>query len=149
MEMISNPTSKNPSVIIVNDPEIIILVDSKVDDYESRCAIRAVWSHYSPKKLSHIMSYVVYFQLGYINEKILNSTRHENQLYQDLLIHNKINEIYSNVGAKLIASLKQINKLKNTSLKYIVKTDDDVYVAIKRYLIHLKAVVNVDYEGVL
>lgn len=147
IKTIENKTKKHNFTKIL-DPEIIIMVNSKPDDYQTRCGIRFSWSHHLNQQYLGIKSYVVIFQLGLNNKYTLNQEKYENSIYHDMFIHENIQDSYSNLTRKNIETWKLIiQNYKN--VKYVIKTDSDVYVNIKIYMEHLSQILNLNilYEG--
>lgn len=133
----------------VIDPDILFVVNSKTNDYKSRCAIRFTWGHHSGKTYGN-KKYMVVFNSA--KSLYYNSTSQifENSIYNDLFIYENIKDTYSYSSLKSIAAWKRIYENFN-SVKYIIKTDSDVFVNMERYMKHILSIwdSNIQYEGLV
>lgn len=128
--------------------KFIILVNSKPEDYKTRCGIRSSWSHHSKNLYHDLQPFIVLFQLGDSENYPIYKQFMENKIYGDMLIHTHIRESYFNLSYKNIESWKLINeKYKNAD--FIVKTDSDVFLNLQLFDKHLKLIKDEDvyYEG--
>lgn len=110
------------------DIELLILITSKRANMESRMAIRNTWG-----KLGNRMDVAMAFVLGDGLDDVLSlSLSEENYEYGDLIRGNFL-DTYTNLTLKTISYLEWVDKYCNRA-KYILKTDDDVFINVPRLM---------------
>lgn len=110
------------------DIELLILITSKRANMESRMAIRNTWG-----KLGNRMDVSMAFVLGDGLDDVLSlSLSEENYEYGDLIRGNFL-DTYTNLTLKTISYLEWVDKYCNRA-KYILKTDDDVFINVPRLM---------------
>ena len=134
---------------LATDIDIILLVVTRWRDFDNRKAIRQSWG--KPKKKSgngfkfktlFVINFDTYGNIRHFLMKI-RKIQNENRKFRDLII-TKVEDNYKTVGLKLLSSFYWLSLLKMpSSLKWIVKLDDDVIVNVSKLEEYLSNV-NID-----
>ena len=135
---------------LATDIDIILLVVTRWRDFDNRKTIRQSWG--KPRKksgygLKFKTLFVVNFDTTYGNNlhfyMKIRKIQNENKKFRDLII-TKVEDNYKTVGLKLLSSFYWLSLLKMpSSLKWIVKLDDDVIVNVSKLEEYLSNV-NID-----
>lgn len=113
---------------------IAVVVCSAVPNFDARQAIRNSWAQ-DATKLNNIQ---VFFLLGKSQNDSLNAlVANESQKYTDI-IQQEFLDTYNNLTLKSVMLLKWVNQ-HCTSAKYVMKTDDDMFVNLPNLFRLLKA----------
>lgn len=108
--------------------ELLIFVTSKWTHVGERMAIRQTWGTFANRKDVSLA-----FILGQgLNEDVHEALSGENKVYGDIIRGNFIDS-YKNLTLKTISYLEWIDKYCNQT-KYILKTDDDVFINVPRLM---------------
>lgn len=108
--------------------ELLMLVTSKWTHVGERMAIRQTWGHFASRKDVSLA-----FMLGQGLDKEVNQTlSDENNVYGDIIQGNFIDS-YNNLTLKTISYLEWVDE-NCSRAKYILKTDDDVFINVPRLL---------------
>lgn len=134
-DYIINQVSCDESNVIAGDsirrPIALILVHSAPQNWNKRNIVRETWGRKNPRAR-------IYFLLGAVNSTLLQvRLKQENNLYQDLIQGNFF-DIYRNMTYKHTMALKWF-VYNCPKLKYLIKTDDDVFVNTPAVLDFLEA----------
>lgn len=114
----------NVEDICHTDVRLVILVESPPSNQDSRNAIRKTWGAVSQVSSSNVR---VVFLLGKSNNPHENTlAEHEYWLNQDIVQINFI-DAYANLTYKTLSGLHWVNTFCSNA-KYVMKTDDDMYV---------------------
>lgn len=108
---------------------LVIFVTSALTNFIQRQTIRQTWAAGNFKE-----QVVIYFLVGFSTNDQL---KEEINLYNDLIVTN-YTDTYKNLTYKSIEFLKFANR-KCKRARYILKTDDDVYVNVNKLLTDLDA----------
>lgn len=113
---------------------LAVIVCSSVPNFNARQAIRNSWAQ-DAAKLRNIQ---VYFLLGKSHDDSLNSlVANESQKYMDIIQQDFL-DTYNNLTLKSVMLLKWANQYC-VNAKYVMKTDDDMYVNLPNLFRLLKA----------
>lgn len=127
---------KNFSFIIFNQPcngsafLLLVLVHSRFDNFAKRMIIRETWGR-SGKDLKVL--FVIAFN---DNEDVKETLQEENMVYGDI-IEGSFNDNYKNMTYKHVMVFKYVI-YHCSQAKYILKTDDDVFVNMPLMMHFLK-----------
>ncbi|XP_030383644.1 uncharacterized protein LOC115631121 [Scaptodrosophila lebanonensis] len=111
--------------------KLLILITSAQTHTDARMSIRQTWGHYGMRR-----DVSTAFILGRTtNETLDNLLIQENYMYGDLIRGNFIDS-YNNLTLKTISSLEWID-LHCSRAKYILKTDDDMFINVPKLLTFL------------
>ncbi|XP_014774687.1 probable serine/threonine-protein kinase ifkA [Octopus bimaculoides] len=114
----------NVEDICHTDVRLVILVESPPSNQESRNAIRKTWGAISQVSSSNVR---VVFLLGKSNNPHENTlAEHEYWLNQDIVQIDFV-DAYANLTYKTLSGLHWVNTFCSNA-KYVMKTDDDMYV---------------------
>lgn len=121
---------------LVNEPflcneqkvDLIIVVCSSLDHFKQRNAIRETWGNYTERKVSIKIVFLVGTWIDRRLSKINKTFSEEVSEKKDIVQGNFIDS-YSNLTLKSIFMLRWLKTYCNQS-KYILKTDDDMYINI-------------------
>ncbi|KAH0540256.1 beta-1,3-galactosyltransferase 5-like [Cotesia glomerata] len=112
---------------------LVIVVTSAPSHIEARTAIRQTWGHFGQRTDVSIV-----FILGTTNDhKLEKLLQYEQKLYADI-IRGRFIDSYNNLTLKTISSLEW----KDTfclDAKFLLKTDDDMFINVPRLLSFIKA----------
>lgn len=111
---------------------LLILITSAQTHADARMSIRQTWGHYGTRR-----DISMAFVLGRgTNETVNAALNQENYMYGDLIRGNFIDS-YNNLTLKTISSLEWTDQ-HCSSAKYILKTDDDMFINVPKLLNFLK-----------
>ncbi|XP_051164685.1 beta-1,3-galactosyltransferase 1-like [Leptopilina boulardi] len=131
-------TILSPLEICSPSPFLIIAVCSAVSNEKARLAIRETWANRYHSDMTYNSTVKVVFILGQSdNETLNNSVAEESEKYNDI-IQEKFYDTYNNLTLKSVALLKWVTSYCETS-KYLMKTDDDMFINIPKLLETLNA----------
>jgi len=123
-----------------NFVKLLILVASKGTNYERRLAIRYTWGDKTTlKKFSSELYFLVSKPILHGEE---NYIAKEQEIFGDLITGSDYDD-YDNVVQKTIFGLEWVSKYCN--FKYLLKTDDDVFVYTKTIF---KLIENLDKQNI-
>lgn len=112
--------------------KMLILITSAQTHADARMSIRQTWGHYGTRRDIGLA-----FVLGRgTNETVNQALSDENYMYGDLIRGNFIDS-YNNLTLKTISSLEWANQHCNRA-KYILKTDDDMFINVPKLLNFVK-----------
>ncbi|XP_015112322.1 beta-1,3-galactosyltransferase 1 isoform X2 [Diachasma alloeum] len=107
---------------------LVIVITSAPSHSEARTAIRQTWGHYGQRRDVSIV-----FMLGRTKDpKLEISLDEEQNLYRDV-IRGRFIDSYSNLTLKTISTLEWVNTYCSEA-KFLLKTDDDMFINIPRLL---------------
>ncbi|XP_043288700.1 beta-1,3-galactosyltransferase 1-like isoform X2 [Venturia canescens] len=132
----TNTTILSPAEICAPPvPYLLIIVCSAVTNYNARMAIRNTWANNASVYDKTVR---VAFLLGQSDNETLNdSVTDENLRFHDV-IQEKFYDTYNNLTLKSVMMLKWVTK-NCQKAKYLMKTDDDMYVNVPNLLKNLRA----------
>lgn len=108
--------------------QLLILITSHPTQTDQRMAIRQTWGYYNNR-----YNISIAFMLGRsLHKSVDQALFNENSLHGDLITGNFIDS-YNNLTLKTISYLEWVDKNCNRA-KYILKTDDDVFINIPRLM---------------
>ncbi|XP_030557026.1 uncharacterized protein LOC115760008 isoform X1 [Drosophila novamexicana] len=110
---------------------LLVLITSAQTHADARMSIRQTWGHYGVRR-DISMAFVV--GRG-TNETVNAALSQENFIYGDLIRGNFIDS-YNNLTLKTISSLEWVDQHCQHA-KYILKTDDDMFINVPRLLTFL------------
>ncbi|BFF94613.1 uncharacterized protein DMAD_12204 [Drosophila madeirensis] len=111
--------------------KLLVLISSAQSHEAARMSIRQTWMHYGSRR-----DVSMAFVLGRgTNETINKALTKENYIYGDLIRGNFIDS-YNNLTLKTISSLEWADKHCHRA-KYILKTDDDMFINVPKLLAFL------------
>ncbi|XP_034942398.1 beta-1,3-galactosyltransferase 5-like [Chelonus insularis] len=114
------------------DMNLVIIVMSAPTHIEARTAIRQTWGHFGQRTDVSIV-----FMLGATTDMKLNKLlQYEQKLYADI-IRGQFIDSYSNLTLKTVSALEWINTYCSHA-KFILKTDDDMFINVPRLLSFIK-----------
>ncbi|XP_011307054.1 beta-1,3-galactosyltransferase 5 [Fopius arisanus] len=115
-----------------DDMDLVIIVMSAPSHIEARTAIRQTWGHFGQRTDVSVL-----FILGTTRDvKLENLLQHEQKLYGDV-IRGRFADSYSNLTLKTISTLEWVDTYCSEA-KYLLKTDDDMFINIPRLLSFVK-----------
>lgn len=106
---------------ISSDTNVILLVISRCDSYKKRTAIR----HMLINSTDLHFNYKLIFTFSSNSCIKMDLIQQENQVFSDLLIV-QTDDNYRTVALKLFSAFNFIHNLTLSSLKWLVKLDDDI-----------------------
>lgn len=108
--------------------QLLIFITSAPSHKDARMAIRQTWGHYSQRSDINTA-----FLVGSTKDSQLeNDLRDENKLYGDL-ISGRFLDSYNNLTLKTMSLLEWVDNYCN-KIKFILKTDDDMFINIPKLL---------------
>jgi hypothetical protein len=108
--------------------QVLIAITSAPSHKDARMAIRQTWGHYSQRSDINIA-----FLLGSTNDsQLARDLTDENKLYSDL-ISGRFLDSYENRTLKTVSLLQWVDNYCN-NIKFVLKTDDDMFINIPRLL---------------
>ncbi|XP_016968605.1 uncharacterized protein LOC108036777 [Drosophila biarmipes] len=111
--------------------KLLVLISSAMSHEAARMSIRQTWMHYGSRR-----DVGMAFVLGRGNNETLNKAlTQENFIYGDLIRGNFIDS-YNNLTLKTISTLEWAD-LHCPKAKYILKTDDDMFINVPKLLTFL------------
>ncbi|XP_017013247.2 uncharacterized protein [Drosophila takahashii] len=111
--------------------KLLVLISSAMSHDAARMSIRQTWMHYGSRR-----DVGMAFVLGRgINETLNKALTQENFIYGDLIRGNFIDS-YNNLTLKTISTLEWAD-LHCPKAKYILKTDDDMFINVPKLLTFL------------
>ncbi|XP_059220485.1 UDP-GlcNAc:betaGal beta-1,3-N-acetylglucosaminyltransferase 9 [Stomoxys calcitrans] len=116
-----------------NKLKLLILITSAQTHTEARLAIRQTWGHFGTRR-----DVSTAFILGRTtNATVSEALTQENIIYGDLIRGNFIDS-YNNLTLKTLSSLEWVDQ-HCPKAKYILKTDDDMFINVPKLLQFLDA----------
>ncbi|XP_075152150.1 uncharacterized protein LOC142226142 [Haematobia irritans] len=116
-----------------NKLKLLILITSAQTHTEARLAIRQTWGHFGTRR-----DVSTAFVLGRTtNATISEALTQENMIYGDLIRGHFIDS-YNNLTLKTLSSLEWVDQ-HCPKTKYILKTDDDMFINVPKLLQFLDA----------
>lgn len=117
---------------------LLILVCSSVRNYEQRKTIRETWGSMATNTSNMGKDFRLAFLIGDVeNDKVTNTElKEESRLHKDIIQEDFIDS-YNNLTLKSVMLLKWV-KNYCPNVKYILKTDDDMYVNVQNLIMSLK-----------
>ena len=109
---------------------LLMVVTSTVNGYERRQAIRGTWLSVTQKNTHPHIRHV--FLFGYTNENEAVKLKKEADVYHDI-IQQSFKDSYKNLTLKTLMGLEWAGRFCPTA-KYIMKTDDDMFVNVTNVL---------------
>lgn len=127
---------QQPTHLCTNPLFLLVIVCSAVDNFDSRNAIRQSWGSESMVDNATVR---VTFLLGQTENQTTQAKLFaENQLHDDI-IQERFIDSYNNLTLKSVMLLKWVNNHCVENVKFVMKTDDDMYVNIPPLVKLLKA----------
>ncbi|XP_015520626.1 beta-1,3-galactosyltransferase 1 isoform X1 [Neodiprion pinetum] len=124
----SNTTIISPVGICVTPPILIIVVCSSVSNQKARDAIRDTWANKTILE-NYNATVEVAFLVGESSNDTLNENIENESLQYKDIIQEKFQDSYNNLTIKSIMMLKWVT-LNCGQAKYLMKTDDDMFVNV-------------------
>ncbi|XP_044266063.1 beta-1,3-galactosyltransferase 1-like [Tribolium madens] len=118
-----------PKKICSQKKLLLVIVCSRPDDIQLRKAIRETWG----KKHDDVSFYFLFGEFKK-NEQIFQAMIEGEQALFDDIIQERFIDSYNNLTLKSAYMLKVFNRYCYKSFKYLMKTDDDVFVNVPRVL---------------
>ncbi|XP_050591532.1 beta-1,3-galactosyltransferase 1-like isoform X1 [Bombus affinis] len=119
----------SPNDICSSSPYLFIVICSAVTNIQARTAIRSTWANKNNLDNIYNSTVKIAFLLGQSNNDTLNSIiAEESHQYNDI-IQEKFYDTYNNLTLKSVMMLKWITSNCGQA-KYLMKTDDDMFVNI-------------------
>lgn len=115
-----------------SETRLLILITSAQTHDDARMSIRQTWGHYGAR---HDIGMAFVLGRG-TNETVNKALSEENFMYGDLIRGNFIDS-YNNLTLKTISSLEWVDQHCSRA-KYILKTDDDMFINVPKLLTFLK-----------
>ncbi|KAI8125050.1 3-galactosyltransferase 5, Beta-1 [Lucilia cuprina] len=113
--------------------KLLILITSAQTHAEARLSIRQTWGHYGTRR-----DVSTAFILGRTtNATVSEALTQENMIYGDLIRGHFIDS-YNNLTLKTLSSLEWVDQ-NCPKVKYILKTDDDMFINVPKLLQFLDA----------
>ena len=114
---------------------LVVAVISAPINAHRRRAIRQTWLNLEGNLR---MDVAHFFVVGTkrLNSKVLEGLKAENAENEDMLLLPNIEDSFDNLTIKVLATFVQLHKIKN--LNFVMKVDDDCFVAIDRVYNELK-----------
>lgn len=130
--------------------DLLLLINTVHSNFKSRTALRSTWLACSQNNTSNIR-YV--FLLGEIDNQALRiKAMKENERYRDIIKQDFV-DTYNNLTYKTIMGLEWATH-KCSNARYIMKTDDDMFInipnlltTIKRHASHMRSSIIGDCQG--
>ncbi|XP_043506030.1 beta-1,3-galactosyltransferase 1-like isoform X1 [Polistes fuscatus] len=119
----------SPIAICSPPPYLIVIICSSVGNYKARMAIRNTWANKSNLNLLYNSTVKVAFLLGQSDNETLNNLVLEESLQFNDILQEKFSDTYNNLTLKSIMMLKWVTS-NCEEAKFIMKTDDDMFVNI-------------------
>lgn len=113
--------------------KLLILITSAQTHTEARLAIRQTWGHYGTRR--DVSTAFVLGRTG--NSSVSTALTQENMIYGDLIRGHFIDS-YNNLTLKTLSSLEWVDQ-NCPKAKYILKTDDDMFINVPKLLQFLDA----------
>lgn len=108
--------------------QLLIVIASAPSHKDARMAIRQTWGHYSQRNDVNIA-----FLLGSTkDQQLAKDLTAENKLYGDLISGHFLDS-YNNLTLKTVSLLEWVDNYCN-NIKFILKTDDDMFINIPKLL---------------
>ncbi|XP_017835001.1 beta-1,3-galactosyltransferase 2 isoform X2 [Drosophila busckii] len=122
---------------------LLVLITSAQSHAEARMSIRQTWGHYGTRR-----DIGMAFVLGRgTNETLNQALTDENYMYGDLIRGNFIDS-YNNLTLKTMSSLEWADQYCQRA-KYILKTDDDMFINVPKLLKFLKQLESHSHKRVI
>ncbi|XP_076314638.1 beta-1,3-galactosyltransferase 1-like [Tachypleus tridentatus] len=119
---------------------LLILVTSKVSNYIERLTIRSTWGS-DATVFNNKGDVRLAFLLGYTRDKSVQTmVHHESDVYSDIIQENFL-DTYRNLTLKSVMLLKWVSKFCE-NVRFVMKTDDDMYINIRNLLKMIYMVLN-------
>lgn len=116
--------------------KVLIIITSAQTHAEARLAIRQTWGHFGTRR-----DISTAFILGRTTNATISTTlTQENMIYGDLIRGHFIDS-YNNLTLKTLSSLEWVDRNCHKA-KYILKTDDDMFINVPKLLQFLDAHAN-------
>ncbi|XP_029155967.1 beta-1,3-galactosyltransferase 2-like [Nylanderia fulva] len=110
------------------DMELVVIIMSAPTHLEARTAIRQTWGHFGQRRDMSVL-----FMLGTtLDPKVEAILRKEQNMYNDV-IRGRFLDSYSNLTLKTISTLQWVDTYCS-KVKYLLKTDDDMFINVPRLL---------------
>ncbi|XP_075213810.1 beta-1,3-galactosyltransferase 5-like [Lycorma delicatula] len=108
--------------------KLLVAIVSAINNYKERMAVRQTWGHYGQRN-----DVVICFFLGSSNEiDIENRVKAEAELYGDI-VKSQLMDSYNNLTLKIISLTEWVHKYC-TNVRFVLKTDDDMFINVPRLL---------------
>ena len=105
--------------------KLIIFVHTSPQNVEQRTSIRETWAQ---KKILHQYNYKIVFVTGFNQNMSMSQLSAESEQHKDLLLVDFVDS-YHNLTFKALSWQKWV-LLNCNHIKYVLKTDDDVFINI-------------------
>jgi hypothetical protein len=108
--------------------QVLVVITSAPIHKEARMAIRQTWGHYSQRNDVSIAFLLGSTKDPHLSKELID----ENKLYGDL-ISGRFLDSYNNLTLKTLSLLEWVDNYCN-NIKFVLKTDDDMFINIPRLL---------------
>ncbi|XP_069693753.1 beta-1,3-galactosyltransferase 5-like [Periplaneta americana] len=108
--------------------QLLIAITSAPSHKEARMAIRQTWGHFRQRSDVNIAFLLGSTKDAYLAQELIN----ENKLYSDLISAHFLDS-YNNLTLKTVSLLEWVDNYCNR-VKFILKTDDDMFINIPKLL---------------
>ena len=114
---------------------LVVVILSRPNAKECRNAIRKTWIKGYQKRPQGVL---VKFSIGIsgLSEQVLSNLANEQKNFNDLMLFHNVHDSYSNLTMKVLNSFVYVNN--NYNFSYILKSDDDTFIALKTIVGELK-----------
>ncbi|XP_022909732.1 beta-1,3-galactosyltransferase 1-like [Onthophagus taurus] len=124
-----------PGKFCKNKTDLLIMITSTPTNFDERNVIRETWAS---DKIIQNFNVDYYFMLGEVtNDTLQDQLTHEYNEHNDI-IQEQFLDTYNNLTLKSLMTLKVVTKHCTNSVKYIMKTDDDMFVNVPLLIKYLK-----------
>ncbi|XP_014480262.1 PREDICTED: beta-1,3-galactosyltransferase 1-like isoform X1 [Dinoponera quadriceps] len=124
-----NTTSIISPTICLPPPYLLIIICSAVANHEARVAIRNTWANKYNLDHSYNSAVKIAFLLGQTDNDTLNNLIVEESSQYNDIVQERFFDTYNNLTLKSVMMLKWVTSNCDQA-KYLMKTDDDMFVNI-------------------
>ncbi|KAL6263325.1 hypothetical protein P5V15_006123 [Pogonomyrmex californicus] len=134
----NNTSILNPTGICSVPPYLLIIICSAVANQEARAAIRSTWANKYNLDNLYNSTVKIAFLLGKSDNDTLNNLIVEESSQYNDIVQERFFDTYNNLTIKSVMMLKWVTSNCNQA-KYLMKTDDDMFVNVPLLLQTLHA----------
>lgn len=131
-------TILSPESICAPSPYLLIVICSAVTNRKTRIAIRNTWANKHHLDTLYNSTVKIVFLLGQSDNDTLNNSILDESLQYNDIIQEQFHDTYNNLTLKSVMMLKWVTT-KCEHAKYLMKTDDDMFVNVPTLLKTLKS----------
>ena len=114
---------------------LVTFIHTAPDHYKRRMLIRETWGN--PKNFKNVVTKLIFLMGSTTNNKIQESLHYESDRFGDIVQEDFLDS-YRNLTYKAISGLKWIT-YNCRNAKFVLKTDDDIFVHIYNLMNHLQS----------